>query len=743
MEVLCALAGVLYAYTKHGYALLALAFIFCTGLRLRYPLVFILGFAWAWGHQWYQLPPLPSPVLSKVKIQGSVISIPNSNAHKTQFQFLVDTLEGKPQNIPLLLAWYNHPPEIHAGEHWQLEVKLKQPHNLRNPGSFDYASWLAARHIAMQGYVRSGLKLENKVNNGPLAWLKMREYWGNAVARQAPNTVTAGIVQALTLGLTQEINQELWGLFRRTGTTHLMVISGAHIGFVAALIFKIVHWFWRCSAIACSVLPAARMASVSAFITALAYAALAGFAVPAQRSFVGSALGGLRFLGKQRLSSWQIWRYGLWFALIFEPHAVLLPGFYLSFLAVAILMLVNQRWRFSGYPNTLLMQFSCLLGLIPLTLFWFGYGSVTGFIANLFAIPLVGFLIVPLALFTLLILPFEFSSLCMDALNGLISLLLHWLNWVDALSFLNPEFGFAPLHRAFALMGGVLLLVILPLKTFRLVAILLMISAFFPCYPTIKSSEALIRVLDVGQGLAVFVQTKKHNLLYDTGDAFYQGSDMGKLVILPLFQTLGVRKLDSVVISHPDKDHYGGLASVEASMPVGSLIVNDPGHYKRGFSCHEYPQWEWDGVLFRFFPIKKDFREKNNNSCILQILTKNQSMLLTGDIEKPAEEYLIRKYGAELQSSVLLVAHHGSKTSSSHDFLRQVSPLYAIASLGFDNRFHFPHPHTLAMFRDLRIPFYSTKDNGMITLRLGSGAEILEGEKVLCSPSAKKPGSKL
>jgi competence protein ComEC len=722
MEVLCVLLGVLFAYTHHSYALIAITFLFIFKLNWRYLLFFLLGLAYAFGHQWWIFSlhkPLIPPVLSKVIVEGTVVSIPNLRDHKTQFQFLIDKLAGQDQQLLVLLAWYNHPPEIHTGERWQFELKLKQAHNLQNPGSFDYVQWLAAQHIAMQGYVRTGIKLPNKTTSWSLNWLKFREKLGKDVDKHTTNSTTAGIVQALTLGLTQKITQDQWDLFRRTGTTHLMVISGAHIGLISGMIFKGINWLWRSNAWFCLRWPAPKMASISAIISALSYALLAGFAVPAQRSFIGGAIAGLRFYGNRHFNGWLIWRYGLYFALIFEPHAVLLPGCYLSFLAVAILIFVNQRWRFKGFRNTLLMQFACLMGLIPLTLFWFGYGSITGFIANLFAIPLVGLLIVPLSLLTVLMISLPLSTFLMQVLHFLIAILLQLLTWVDALSLVNFSFTLQPLYRVIAIMGGVLLIVILPSKTFRLSGIVLVLSAAFPYYPKIKANEALIRVLDVGQGLAVLVQTQNHSLLYDTGDSFYQGSDMGKLVILPLLQNVGLKKLDAIVISHPDKDHYGGLHSIETAIPVTALIVNDPLHYKRGLSCHDYPRWQWDGIDFRFFPIKQNFKEKNNRSCILQVSSGKNRMLLTGDVEKIAEKYLVENYAEALQSSVLLVAHHGSKTSSSDVFLNQVSPIYAIASLGFDNRFHFPHPHTLQTYKKLGIPFYSTKDYGMITLRLG------------------------
>ena len=235
-----------------------------------------------------------------------------------------------------------------------------------------------------------------------------------------------------------------------------------------------------------------------------------------------------------------------------------------------------------------------------------------------------------------------------------------------------------------------------------------MICACYPNYPHPKEGEAQVNVLDVGQGLAVFIQTTHHYLLYDTGIKFYNGSDMGKLAIIPYLKTQGIRVLDKVVISHPDLDHYGGLSSIEEQFPIKALLVNDVSFYQRGINCHHYPEWQWDGVVFRFLPIPPIFNNKNDNSCVLQIITAGAQLLLPGDIEKKGENYLVATYPDKLHSTILIAAHHGSKTSSSPAFLQHVAPHYAIISAGFDNRYHFPHQQTLNAFTNRGIQIINT-----------------------------------
>jgi competence protein ComEC len=283
---------------------------------------------------------------------------------------------------------------------------------------------------------------------------------------------------------------------------------------------------------------------------------------------------------------------------------------------------------------------------------------------------------------------------------------------------LNVNFTFTEALPALALMAVMAIFLFLPLKLFFPAASVLMIASFFPNFEKVKPGEAIVDVLDVGQGLSVVVRTANHILIYDTGMKFYQAGDMGKLAIIPYLNKLGVSKLDKVVISHPDLDHRGGLGSLEEKYTIKELIVDDPLFYKRGVSCHEYPSWEWDGVTFRFFAISADLPRKNNKSCILQITTPAGQMLLSGDIEKAAESYLVKTYGSELASTVLLVPHHSSKTSSSEAFVRHVTPRYAIASYGFDNRYHFPHPEAMRVYRQQHIPVFNTMECGMIRVDL-------------------------
>lgn len=718
MEIFCFLIGILYAYTFNHYLVAVILLLFCLIPRAPVIFLFFLGIAIAWLHQWTVASQgMPDTrIIANALITGTIASIPVKNSDKTTFNFTIEQINNQSAHGLLHLNWYNKAPYLHAGQKWQLSVKLKKPRNYLNPGSSDYVTTLAARHIFWTGYIRSSTNKLLKDNNTPANWLQLREKLGTSLTKLAPDRQTAGILQALTLNVTTQISQEDWELFRRTGTTHLFGISGEHIALISGLAFIILRWLWSRSVACCLFYPAMSFASIGSLGIALLYSFLAGFEPPVQRALIGCFFYTLYCLGIQRFTVWQAWRYALFGVLCLEPHAVFMQGFYFSFLAVACLLLTQQRWQFTGIKGKLVLQLSCLIGLMPLTLYWYSYGSINGFLANLIAIPLVGLLIVPLALITLLVSSLSWSSLLMVPLSWLISLLFKILIWTEHLSGINISWSINSMIYVISMMAGLLAWILFPIRPFRFLALIWLLLPLFPYREVIKHGEVLIQVLDVGQGLAVSIQTQKHVLLYDTGDQFFQGSDLGKMVVLPFFTAIGVKNIDKIVISHPDKDHSGGLKSVETGMNVGQLLVNSPRFYHHGDNCHNYPEWEWDGVRFRFLPIKMKFNDKNNNSCVLQINNRMNSILLTGDIEKIAEDYLVRTYGDNLASDVLIVPHHGSKTSSSYRFLLDTAPRFAIASLGFDNRFRFPHSKTVINMNSLNIPFYRTDDCGMVKI---------------------------
>lgn len=719
MEILCFYAGMAFLYLHHTYALLFLGVALFFRLKPAYVFWFILAIVWGCCHQWWVAEQgMPqNPVIKNALLQGYIASIPVPSDHKTQFYFKITQLNGRDVEANALLSCYQQCPEFHAGELWQLTATLKRPKNLGNPGHFDFVSWMDARHLGWTGYIKKKNSQFLSKSNIKFVVLSFREHLANKLAGLNLSTSGLGVLEALSLGVTSYLTQDEWQLFRHTGTTHLMIISGAHIGLVAGLSYVFIRWAWSFFGQLCLFIPAQRAAGALAFFLALIYALLAGFNIPAQRALIVCFFLLLRFFTYRRFSVWQAWRYALLSVLIFEPHSVLMPGFYLSFIAVAILLMTSQRFPGKGLIQMCKIQFACVAGLMPLTLFWFSYGAFNGMLANLLAIPLVGYIIMPLALLiTLTCLWFEIPHLTFF-LDQSIHVLLNFLNWLDSFSAWNLTVGFPGILSPIALMIAIVFVVFLPNQYNRLPLFLMAVSAIFPYVDKISPGEVHIETLDVGQGLAVVIRTSAHTMLYDTGLKFYKGGDMGQLAVIPYLDRQRIKKLDAVIISHADIDHRGGLPSIENKFPVQTLIVDNPDFYHRGLSCHHYPAWNWDGVAFRFFTIDDTLPGKNNHSCVLQVQAKTGKMLLSGDIEKGAERYLVKTYGKQLQSDVLLVPHHGSKTSSSPIFLKHVNPKYAIASYGFANRYHFPHHKVMTEYAKKHIEVYDTVHCGMASVR--------------------------
>lgn len=744
MEILCFFAGITFVFLNKGYALFFLVAVLLFRLRAVYVLWFSAAIIWGWVHQ-FEVADSHMPnvdMLQSVDMEGYVASIPNPGAKSVRFGFKALNLMGQPVSATLALSCYKNCPPIHANQAWHLTLKLKKTRNLSNPGGFDYIQFLAAKHVHWTGIVSAFKRCEPSFcsipADGPYWLLKWREALAQRLARFSKNPDTDGIVQALTLGVTSSMHSEQWDLFRKTGTTHLMVISGAHIGLIAGLVYALIRTILRFFPFIFLRIPVQKIASLSSLLAALAYALLAGFAVPAERAFIVCFFILFQFFSTYKFSVWQAWRYALLIVLIGEPHSVLLPGFYLSFLAVGILIVtsswiqnrqstedeVRERAKASkrkafglrklsaALKTSLLLQLACLLGLMPLTLFWFSYGAINGMLANLVAIPWVSFIVVPLALLSIL-----FGQWTMGLTAYSIQVLIAYLQWVNGFSGINLTFSLAHPLSVIALMLALPVFLMSHSGAVRSLLIIGSLAAFWPKVEHLKPGEFGIDILDVGQGLSVVVKTAHHVLLYDTGMKFYQGSDMGERVILPYLKTQGIKKADKVVISHPDLDHRGGLVSLEKAGVVGSLIVDEPAFYHRGSSCHQYPSWVWDGILFQFFSVDGDRQDKNNRSCVLKVSDKKNSVLLTGDIEKTAEQALAQRYGRKLASTVLVVPHHGSQTSSSEVFLKQVLPRYAIISLGFDNRYHFPHQSVIRRYKRANIPVYNTRECGMIRVR--------------------------
>jgi competence protein ComEC len=714
---------------------------------LLVPCALAAGFLWASGFGHLRLADRLSPALEgrDLEVVGVVAGLPAATDRSVRFEFEV---ESAAQELPrrLLVAWYRSPPAaleaapaeiaamVRPGERWRFTLRLRRPHGHFNPHGFDYEAWLTERGIGATGYVRPrGAPLRLGSRDSPLdrieqARAAVRERFKAALGE----TPAAGILAALAVGDQRSISSEEWRLFSRTGVTHLMSISGLHVTLVSGLAAWLVSALWRRVPRLALALPARKAGAAAAIAAALGYSLLAGFAVPAQRTFwmvavVAAALWSGRIASPARTLA-----LALAVVLAFDPWAVLSAGFWLSFGAVALIFYVAAAE--SRVAQWVRVQWAITLGLAPAALFLFAQVSVVGPLANAVAIPLVSAVVTPLALVAALV-PWK-PLLALAA--TLVEWLLQFLEWCAALPAALWQQHAPPLWALVLALAGVAWLLAPRGLPWRATGAALMLPAFALPAPAPAAGEAWITTLDVGQGLAVVVRTASRALLYDAGPAFGPDSDSGERLVAPYLRAIGVARLDAMVVTHNDTDHSGGAASVVGNFEVdafySSLAARHPlqGLVPAPRRCLAGQSWEWDGVRFEMLhPAPADYaaRRANHLSCVLRVAAAAGSMLLTGDIERAAEAALLARDGAALRAEVLLVPHHGSRTSSSIEFIAAVQPAGAIVPVGYRNRFGHPEAEVLARYRALGVQVLRTDRDGAVSVRLGAAGVAIEAER--------------
>ncbi|WP_422488860.1 DNA internalization-related competence protein ComEC/Rec2 [Endozoicomonas sp. ALE010] len=657
-----------------------------------------------------------------INIEGKIASLPVINGMAARFDFAVSHAGAVLYAKKVRLSWYE-PPDLQAGETWQLTVRLRQPHGFSSPGAFDYEAWALRQGIQATGYVKSGSLLDNSVSG------IYRLHQVRALLREwLYSTVSdnnRGIFSALLLGDKTAINTQQWQMLNETGTTHLMVISGLHIGLMAWLGFSLATIVGRLGGIPLRSVPLPVVKALTGMLFALFYALLAGFSVPVQRALVMTFAALLAPLLGIRASPATLWLLALAAVLAIDPLAITSNGFWYSFIAAGALLfgMVGRKER-TGWPVTLFKpQWLVFALLTPLLLFNGQPVSPLSPLVNLLAIPLIGIAVVPLLLFSAIVqfvLP-EAAGFIMAGLDYLVTGFQWVLQWVSGLIVLiPPQQSLTWLDLLFAVVGMLLLIAPATLRLRWLAPVMLMPS-LFPKTPEIPAGQAEVTVLDVGQGLSVFIRTRQHLLVYDTGDRFSEKLSAAESVILPALSKSGVTQIDRIIISHGDQDHSGGLPSLLSRYPNVPVISGTrlPGFEQEWVKCQSGDHWEWDGVYFQVL-AGGEYRRSNDASCVLKVTAGSDSLLLPGDISGRVEKRLIEQ-GAELESSVLVAAHHGSRFSSSSDFLSAVQPGAVIFSSGFANRFGHPAAETLARAQSSGAKIFNTAADGSLSFTLGSG----------------------
>ena len=677
-----------------------------------------------------------------LRVTGVVSQMPQRNETGTRFHLDVESVRwadarnDAPPTVParIALGWYGENTgiwghavegratssavvgELHAGERWQLTVRLRAPHGNLNPHGFDSELWLWEQGVHANGYVRTGTR-DAAPAYVASTWRhpieRAREAVRDAVFERVADRNQAGVIAALVTGDQRAIDRAGWDVFRATGVAHLMSISGLHITMFAWLAAHVVGALWRRSSRLMLRLPAPQAALIGGVLLATLYALFSGWGVPAQRTVWMLATIALLRLTGRRWPWPHVWLLTAAVVVALDPWALMQAGFWLSFVAVGVLFATDSSTTEAGErrkptaANRLFLffreQWVITLALTPLSLLLFQQVSLVGLLANAIAIPWVTLVVTPLAMGGAVVAPlWDVAAWAVQALSVL-------LQWSARLPFATLSMAAPPWWMAACgVAGGVVLVMHLP-WSMRVLGLPLLLPVLLWQMPRPAAGEFELLAADIGQGNAVLVRTATHSLLYDTGPRYSLESDAGHRVLVPLLRAFDER-LDMLVLSHRDTDHTGGAPAVLAMQPQAALLSSiEATHPLQALRptqrCEAGQRWTWDGVSFEVLhPFDTDYRSftrPNAVSCVLRIGNGRATVLLAGDIERLQEAALVaRTAEGHLRADVLLVPHHGSKTSSSEPLLDAVRPRIALVQAGYRNRFGHPAGEVVARYTE-------------------------------------------
>jgi competence protein ComEC len=681
-----------------------------------------------------------------IELVGIISGLPQPGESGTRFAFSVEQVRTPGAVVPrdLSLTWYRDRspkpagvPRLAAGERWRFTVRLKRPRGLVNAHAFDFEPWALERGIRATGYVRTASRferLEARVDGWPQTLNRWRGEIREAMLARLADARLRGVLVALAIGDQDAIAAEDWEVFWRTGVGHLMSISGLHITMLASAAFAAVFFAWvRVPALALRI-PARKAAVVVGAAAALAYTLMTGYAVPAQRTFLMLATLAACVLADRHGSASRVLALAALVVTAVDPWAVLSAGFWLSFGAVASIfyvmsLRVGRRGRVAG---VLAEQLAVSAAMLPMLLALFQEFSIVSPLANALAIPVVSLAVVPLAIAgAFLPLPF-----LLDAAHAVMLVLMSPLERLSDLPLAMLESHAPAAWTVMAAVLGCAWLLAPRGVPMRSLGAVWMAPMFMVVPASPAEGEAWLDVLDVGNGLAVVVRTSHHALVYDTGPGWNADADTGSRIVVPFLRGEGIRTLDGVIVSHADDDHSGGAISIAGSRAppwlLSPLDPGDPVHvaFERSLRCEAGQRWTWDGVSFAILhPASGVYeeagrRKENDRGCVLKVATASASALLAGDVEARAEGEMLARDASALRAEVLVVPHHGSKTSSTSAFVAAVSPRFAIFSVGYRNRFNHPNAGVVQRYRSIGAIVYRTDRDGALQVRLFPDATI-------------------
>ncbi len=718
-----------------------------------------LGFGYAaWRAQARLADELPREWEGEdVVVVGVVDDLPAVSARGTRFAFAVARVAPPRAVVParLPLAWMAPGPgaddaapmpEVHAGARWQLAVRLKRPHGNVNPGGFDLEAWLLQHALRATGYVQPGAanRVVDAFAGRPDDYVqRARERVRGRIERALAGAPYAGVVVALAIGDQRAISEAQWTVFNRTGIAHLVSISGLHVTVFAAFAGGVAFALARRGVWLTSRVPARKVAAAVGVVAATAYVLLAGAEIPALRTLAMVAVAACGLWLGRRGTAAIVWLWALVAVLLWDPWAPLTPGFWLSYGAVALLLYASAGRLRDAIPGGLRSriarelragahaQWVVTLGLAPLTLALFQQASLVSPVANALAIPVVTLGVVPPALAGI-VLPFDGLFV---AAHAVLAPLMRFLEALAALPDATWQQHAPRPWTVVAAVAGTLWMLAPRGVPGRAWGAVWLVPLFAASPPPLADGAFRMTVLDVGQGLAVVVETRRYALVYDTGPRYTDTADAGGRVVAPFLRAIGRRRADGLVVSHQDLDHSGGALSLLQATPVGWFASSLPADHSAVLAagarapvlrCLAGQQWTWDGVRFTVLhPTAAEYHDAyaktNDLSCVVRIDSAHGSALVTGDIEARTEQVLLRERAPLLRADVLVVPHHGSRTSSTHAFVRAVAPAIAVVGCGYRNRFGHPRPDVVARYAAIGARVVRTDFAGALAFTFAAG----------------------
>ena len=732
----------------------------------------IIGFQWVF-FQSFLTPTIPTAFLNKaIEVQGEVVGLPEISQgryqKKIKFELLINRLKTADQEKSwsfsrpkIKLNWYQPLYHPRPGKNGRFIVKLKVNHGLLNPGGFDYETYLFKEQIAATGYVLSKTDRFLPATNANfqpqthLVWSlsSLRAQLAEHLSQQLEKFEFKGIFKALIYGDKSDISSQDWAMLQATGTIHLMAISGLHIGLIAGLGFIMMGWLWR------GLLPYVNwvahipkiyFSANGALMFATVYMVLAGASIPTQRAWLMVFSMVVFVFIRRRFQPFSALALAAFLVVIGSPTSVLSPGFWLSFSAVLLIFLtlkVLALYKLKKWQVFLIVQGVLSVGLIPMIAFYYQAFPVYSIIANFIAVPFVTLVGLPLLGVSVLV------SFISDGLAGMVWEWNDWL-WQPLWQFLYWVAGFDgnlwPLSISLTeLVVSYLLLFAVYFYAMQYVEqkqdikhpyfqTLILGLAMFVLFLGVqyflqpsheKLSKAKMTLLDVGQGQAVLFQTENHTLLYDTGPYWSDKLDGGKMAILPYLKKQSIKRLDLVIVSHSDSDHAGGLSSILQGVEVNKILSGQAAKLNKKLNltdikpCQAGQAWYFDALKVEVLAPLSNWgipKSDNDQSCVVRFSIHHQAVLVMGDLTQSYEKKLVDNSPSKLTADILIAGHHGSKTSSSQDFLNTVLPSEVLFSTGYRNRFHFPHPLVLSRVAGIdkkvgQIQWWNTACEGAIT----------------------------